>query len=46
MANIGEPKRKIRIEPEPRREPARPKPRPERNPAKDPEKEKVPIKTA
>ena len=46
MADIGPPKRKIRIEPERRPEPARTEPRREEKPKPVPKREKVPVKTA
>ena len=45
MANIGQPKRKIRVEPERRPEPVRPEPRRRTNPAPAPKREKQPVKT-
>ncbi len=45
MADIGQPKRKIRVEPERRPEPARPEPRREPKPAQPPESERRPVKT-
>ena len=43
MANIGQPVRKIRVEPE--RQPAPRELPPKRKPAPEPEKEKRPVKT-
>jgi hypothetical protein len=43
--DIGKPVRKIRVEPEPRREPAKTEPAPKREPAPAPERKREPAKT-
>ena len=45
MADIGQPKRKIRIEPEQRPEPARTEPRRRGTPKTVPKRDKEPVKT-